>query len=150
VRRAGHDVLMGGENDDRLVVTNSVRIPQYELQETFSASGGPGGQHANKAATRVELTLDITTSSAFNESERQRVIDKLGEVVRVVADDERSQLRNRSLAAERMASKLRGALHVQRRRRATKPTRGSQRRRLQAKSERSEVKQQRRRPSRDE
>jgi ribosome-associated protein len=141
---------MGGENDDRLVVTNSVRIPQYELQETFSASGGPGGQHANKAATRVELTLDITTSSAFNESERQRVIDKLGEVVRVVADDERSQLRNRSLAAERMASKLRGALHVQRRRRATKPTRGSQRRRLQAKSERSEVKQQRRRPSRDE
>ena len=96
---------MGGENDDRLVVTNSVRIPQYELQETFSASGGPGGQHANKAATRVELTLDITTSSAFNESERQRVIDKLGEVVRVVADDERSQLRNRSLAAERMASK---------------------------------------------
>ena len=141
---------MGGENDDRLVVTNSVRIPQYELQETFSASGGPGGQHANKAATRVELTLDITTSSAFNESERQRVIDKLGEVVRVVADDERSQLRNRSLAAERMAAKLRGALHVQRRRRATKPTRGSQRRRLQAKSERSEVKQQRRRPSRDE
>jgi ribosome-associated protein len=131
---------MGGENDDRLVVTNSVRIPQYELQETFSASGGPGGQHANKAATRVEL----------NDSERQRVIDKLGEVVRVVADDERSQLRNRSLAAERMASKLRGALHVQRRRRATKPTRGSQRRRLQAKSERAEVKQQRRRPSSDE
>jgi ribosome-associated protein len=141
---------MGGEYDDRLVVTNSVRIPQYELQETFSASGGPGGQHANKAATRVELTLDLTTSSAFNESERQRVIDKLGEVVRVVADDERSQLRNRTLAAERMAAKLRGALHVQRRRRATKPTRGSQRRRLQAKSERSEVKQQRRRPSRDE
>lgn len=141
---------MGGEYDDRLVVTNSVRIPQYELQETFSASGGPGGQHANKAATRVELTLDLTTSSAFNESERQRVIDKLGEVVRVVADDERSQLRNRTLAAERMAAKLRGALHVQRRRRATKPTRGSQRRRLQAKSERSEVKQHRRRPSRDE
>ena len=80
---------MGGENDDRLAVTNSVRIPQYELQETFSASGGPGGQHANKAATRVELTLDVTTSSAFNESERQRVIDKLGEVVRVVVDDER-------------------------------------------------------------
>lgn len=141
---------MGAENDDRLMVTNSVRIPQYELQESFSASGGPGGQHANKAATRVELTLDITTSSAFNDSERQRVIDKLGEVVRVVADDERSQIRNRTLAAERMAGKLRGALHVQRRRRATKPTRGSQRRRLQAKSERSEVKQQRRRPSRDE
>jgi ribosome-associated protein len=141
---------MGAENDDRLMVTSTVRIPQYELQETFSASGGPGGQHANKAATRVELTLDITTSSAFNESERQRIIDKLGEVVRVVADDERSQLRNRTLAAERLAGKLRSALHVQRRRRATKPTRGSQRRRLQAKSERSEVKQQRRQPGRDE
>ena len=130
---------MGGENDDRLAVTNSVRIPQYELQETFSASGGPGGQHANKAATRVELTLDVTTSSAFNESERQRVIDKLGEVVRVVVDDERSQLRNRTLAAERMAAKLRGALHVQRRRRATKPTRGSQRRRSDQKSNSSAV-----------
>ena len=141
---------MGAENDDRLMVTNTVRIPQHELQETFSASGGPGGQHANKAATRVELTLDITTSSAFNESERQRIIDKLGEVVRVVADDEHSQLRNRTLAAERLAGKLRSALHVQRRRRATKPTRGSQRRRLQAKSERSEVKQQRRQPGRDE
>ena len=141
---------MGAEGDDRLVVTDAVRIPQYELQETFSASGGPGGQHANKAATRVELTLDVTTSSAFTESQRQRVIDKLGDVVRVVADDERSQVRNRALSAERMAGKLRSALQVQRRRRATKPTRGSQRRRLKAKSERSEVKQQRRRPTRDE
>jgi len=141
---------MGSEGDDRLVVTNAVRIPQFELQESFSASGGPGGQHANKAATRVELTLDVTTSTAFSESERRRVIDKLGEVVRVVADDERSQIRNRTLAAERMARKLRGALQVQRRRRATKPTRGSQRRRLKAKSERSEVKRQRRPPSRED
>ena len=141
---------MGAEGDDRLVVTNAVRIPQYELQETFSASGGPGGQHANKAATRVELTFDVAASSAFTEAQRDRVIDKLGDVVRVVADDERSQVRNRALAAERMASKLRGALQVQRRRRETKPTRGSQRRRLKAKSERSEVKQQRRRPTSDE
>jgi ribosome-associated protein len=141
---------MGAEGDDRLVVTNAVRIPQYELQETFSASGGPGGQHANKAATRVELTLDVATSSAFTESQRERVINKLGNVVRVVADDERSQVRNRALAAERMVGKLRDALQVQRRRRATKPTRGSQRRRLKAKSERSEVKQQRRRPANDD
>ena len=141
---------MGAEGDDRLVVTNAVRIPQYELQETFSASGGPGGQHANKAATRVELTLDVATSSAFTESQRERVVNKLGNVVRVVADDERSQVRNRALAAERMAGKLRDALQVQRRRRATKPTRGSQRRRLKAKSERSEVKQQRRRPANDD
>lgn len=141
---------MGAEGDDRLVVTNSVRIPQYELDVSFSASGGPGGQHANKAATRVELSFDIATSSAFNESERRRVIAKLGETVRVVADDERSQLRNRTLAEQRLADKLRAALHVQRRRRATKPTRGSQRRRLKAKSERSEVKQQRRRPRHDD
>lgn len=147
---ADQNGLMGAESDDRLVVTNAVRIPQYELQETFSASGGPGGQHANKAATRVELTLDVATSSAFTESQRERVINKLGNVVRVVADDERSQVRNRALAAERMAGKLRDALQVQRRRRATKPTRGSQRRRLKAKSERSEVKQQRRRPANDD
>ena len=141
---------MGTEGDDRLVVTDAVRIPRYELVTAFSASGGPGGQHANKAATRVELTFDVTMSSAFTEAQRERVISKLGETVRVVADDERSQLRNRSLAEERLAAKLRGALQVQRRRRATKPTRGSQRRRLQAKSERSEVKRQRKRPGPEE
>ena len=141
---------MGAEGDDRLVVTDAVRIPRYELVTAFSASGGPGGQHANKAATRVELTFDVTMSSAFTEDQRERVISKLGETVRVVADDERSQLRNRSLAEERLAARLRGALQVQRRRRATKPTRGSQRRRLQAKSERSEVKRQRKRPGPEE
>jgi ribosome-associated protein len=141
---------MGAQGDDRLVVTDAVRVPRYELVTSFSASGGPGGQHANKAATRVELTFDVTTSSAFTEAQRDRVIGKLGETVRVVADDERSQIRNRTLAEERLAGKLRGALQVQRRRRATKPTRGSQRRRLQAKTERSEVKRQRKRPGHDE
>jgi ribosome-associated protein len=141
---------MGTEGDDRLVVTDAVRIPRYELVTAFSASGGPGGQHANKAATRVELTFDVTMSSAFTEAQRERVISKLGETVRVVADDERSQLRNRSLAEERLAAKLRGSLQVQPRRRATKPTRGSQQRRLQAKSERSEVKRQRKRPGPEE
>jgi ribosome-associated protein len=141
---------MGAQGDDRLVVTDAVRVPRYELVTSFSASGGPGGQHANKAATRVELTFDVTTSSAFTDAQRDRVIGKLGETVRVVADDERSQVRNRTLAEERLAGKLRGALQVQRRRRATKPTRGSQRRRLQAKTERSEVKRQRKRPGHDE
>ncbi len=141
---------MGAEGDDRLVVTDAVRIPRHELVTSFSASGGPGGQHANKAATRVELTFDVTTSSALTEAQRERVIGKLGETVRVVADDERSQLRNRTLAEERLAGKLRGSLQVPRRRRATKPTRGSQRRRLQAKTERSEVKRQRKRPGLDE
>jgi ribosome-associated protein len=141
---------MGAEGDDRLVVTDAVRIPRYELVTAFSASGGPGGQHANKAATRVELTFDVTMSSAFTEAQRERVISKLGEMVRVVADDERSQLRNRTIAEERLAAKLRGSLQVQRRRWATRPTSGSQRRRLQAKSERSEVKRQRKRPERED
>lgn len=134
-------------SDDRLVVTDSVRIPRFELVETFSASGGPGGQHANKAATRVELTFDVETSSAFrHETQRARVIKKLGSPIRVVADDERSQHRNRDLAQQRLVEKLREAVAVPKRRRPTKPTRGSQRRRLDAKTRRSEIKKQRRTP----
>lgn len=137
--------------DDRLVATDDIRIPPYELVETFSASGGPGGQHANKAATRVELTFDVAASSAFrHEVQRERVRTQLGDVIRVVVDDERSQVRNRALARERLAEKIRGASKVQKRRRPTKPTRGSQRRRLTAKSQRSEIKQQRRAPRRDD
>ena len=139
-----------GADDDRLVVTDSVRIPRHELDLRFSASGGPGGQHANKAATRAELTFDVETSAALSDAQRARVIDRLGPVVRVVADDERSQTRNRALAEERLAARLRGALHVQRSRRATRPTRGSQRRRLDAKQRRSDIKRSRRRPSADD
>jgi len=137
--------------DDRLVVTDAVRIPRFELHESFTASGGPGGQHANKAATRVELTFHVPTSSAFrHEHQRQRVLDRLGETVRIVADDERSQSRNRVIAEERLANKLRDALRVRTQRRPTKPTRGSQRRRLEGKARRSELKQQRRRPRPDD
>ncbi len=136
--------------DDRLVVTDSVRIPRHELTVTFSSSGGPGGQHANKTATRAELTFDVETSSAFSDAQRERVAAKLGPVVRVVADDERSQLRNRTLAEERLAERLRGALYVPRPRRATKPTRGSQRRRVEAKKQRGETKRYRRPPSADD
>ena len=137
--------------DDRLVVTDAVRIPRFELHESFSASGGPGGQHANKAATRVELTFHVPTSSAFrHEHQRQRVVDRLGETIRVVVDDERSQLRTRAIAEERLAAKLRDALSVRAPRRATKPSRGSQRRRLEDKAQRSEVKRQRRRPRFDD
>lgn len=138
-------------SDDRVVVTDAVRIPQFELVESFSASGGPGGQHANKSATRVELTFDVETSSAFrHEHQRQRVIDRLGTPVRVVADDERSQVRNRDIAQERLVQKVRSAVSVPKRRRATKPTRGSQRRRLASKARRSELKQQRKRPRHDD
>lgn len=139
-----------GPSDDRLRVTDSVRVPRHELIVGFSSSGGPGGQHANKAATRVELSLDIEMSSAFSESQRERVISKLGPVVRVVADDERSQLRNRALAEERLLAKLRDALHVPRRRRPTQPTRGSQRRRVEAKKQRGATKRQRQPPSVDD
>ncbi len=139
-----------GVSDDRLVVTDSVRIPRHELTVSFSSSGGPGGQHANKAATRAELSFDVESSTAFTDAQRARVLAKLGPVVRVVADDERSQLRNRILAEERLAVKLRGALHVPRRRRATQPTRGSQRRRVEAKKQRGETKRHRRPPSLDD
>lgn len=135
---------------DDLIVTGSVRIPRHEIDMSFSASGGPGGQHANKAATRVELRLDLTTSSAFSRAQRERVIERLGDEIRVVADDERSQLRNRALAEERLVARLQSALHVQRSRRKTKPTRGSKERRLKAKKGRSDVKRQRQRPSRDD
>jgi len=132
------------------MVTSSVRIPRHELAVSFSTSGGPGGQHANKASTRVELSFDVETSSAFSETQRERLLAKLGAVVRVVADDERSQLRNRTLAEDRLAAKLRDALHVPRRRRATQPTRGSQRRRVDAKKQRGETKRYRRPPSIDD
>jgi ribosome-associated protein len=136
-------------NDD-LIVTQSVRVPRHELQVSFSASGGPGGQHANKAATRVELRFDIANSSAFTEGQRARVIERLGEELRVVVDDERSQLRNRALAEERLVARLQSALHVERPRRPTRPTKGSKNRRLKAKQQRGEIKQQRRRPNRDD
>ena len=99
----------------------------------------------------MELTFDVETSSAFrHEVQRARVIERLGSPVRIVVDDERSQARNRAIAELRLVDKLRGALAVQRNRRATRPTRGSQRRRLDAKSQRSEIKKNRRRPRHDD
>ena len=136
--------------EDDLVVTRSVRIPRSELEVTFSASGGPGGQHANRSNTRVELRFDVATSSAFGPGQRQRVIDRLGPEIRVVADDERSQLRNRALAERRLVERLQAALHVEPPRRPTKPSRASQRRRVDSKQRRGEVKRSRARPSRDD
>lgn len=133
--------------DDVLSVTRSVRIPRSELQVSFSASGGPGGQHANRSNTRVELRFDVAASSAFGPEQRQRVIDRLGPEIRVVADDERSQLRNRALAEQRLAERLRAALHVERRRRPTRPTKSAEERRLASKQRRSQVKRSRRRPA---
>lgn len=137
-------------SDDDLVVTRSVRIPRRELQVSFSASGGPGGQHANKTATRVELRFDIENSVAFGAGQRQRVIERLGPEIRIVADDQRSQLRNRSLAEERLIERLQAALHIERPRRPTRPSKASQARRVASKQRRGDVKRQRQRPGSDD
>lgn len=136
--------------DDDLIVTRSVRIPRHELQVTFSASGGPGGQHANRSNTRVELRFDVEHSSAFGPGQRQRLLARLGRELRIVADDERSQLRNRALAEQRLVERVREALRVERPRRPTKPTKSSQERRIASKQRRGEVKRQRRPPTADE
>lgn len=137
-------------DDDALVINDSIRVPRRELTVRFTTSGGPGGQHANKTSTRAELTFDVASSSAFSTAERQRVIDRTGPTIRIVVDDARSQTRNRAIAEERLAERLRAALHVPTRRRATRPTRASQRRRVDAKRRRSEVKRGRQRPRHDE
>jgi ribosome-associated protein len=135
--------------EDDLPVSRGVRIPRSERTYRFSASGGPGGQHANKTATRVELLWDAASSDALLPVQRERVLAKLGPVVRVVVDEERSQLRNRAIAEERFVARLAAALHVEAPRRPTKPSRGAKERRLQGKKQRSETKANRRRPGMD-
>ena len=135
---------------DDLPVRAGLVIPAAEIDERFSASGGPGGQHANKTATRVELRFDIAGSPSLSEYQRQRLTERFGDEVRVVADDERSQLRNSSLARQRLAARMANALPPVRHRRPTRPTKGSKTRRLQAKRQRGETKQTRRRPGTDD
>ena len=131
---------------DAIRVTRSVLLPLAEIELRFSRSSGPGGQHANTAETRVEAILDVEASSALTETQKRRVVAKAGPTLRAVAQDERSQLRNRELAVERLVEQLREALKVQRRRVATKPTKASRERRLEAKKRRSTTKRLRRRP----
>lgn len=132
--------------DGGIEVAPGVVIPADELELRFTPSGGPGGQHANRSNTRVELTFDAASSSAFTDAQRSRVVRRLGPVVRVVADDERSQTRNRALAMERLRERVAAALVVPKRRRPTKPSRGAKERRLQEKRQQSERKRDRRRP----
>jgi len=122
-------------------------IPAAELEWRFSASGGPGGQHANTANTRVELTFDIARSGVLGPRQRARLLDKLGPALRIVVTDERSQARNRQLAAERLAERLDLALRVDRPRQPTLPTQASRERRLRAKQLRSARKLERRAPT---
>ena len=132
--------------DDDLVVNRSLVIPASELEWRFSASSGPGGQNVNTSNSRAEVRFDVASSPSLNDSQRARLIAKLGDEVRVVSQTERSQLRNRNAARERLAQRLREALVVPRSRRPTRPTRGSVERRLESKSKRSETKRTRRPP----
>lgn len=131
-------------------VTAGLEIPDTELTEKFSSSGGPGGQHANKAATRVELSWNIAESEVLGSRQRTLLTEHFGPVLRVVVDDERSQLRNREIAEARLAGRVRTALTPVKSRRPTKPTRGSQRRRVEEKRQKSQTKKLRRRPSADD
>ncbi len=135
---------------DDLPVDERVTLPGWELVETFTPSGGPGGQHANKASTRVELRFDVAASSVLSPAQKRRVAGRLGPVLRVVADDERSQARNRELARERLAAALREALVPPRPRVDTRPSRGSRERRLEGKRQQSERKASRRPPRSDD
>jgi ribosome-associated protein len=130
--------------DDELVVNRSLTVPVTELRWRFSRSGGPGGQHANTADTRVEVIFDVAGSPSLRPHQRARLLERLGPEVVAVAADERSQSRNRALALERLAGRLAVGLHVEAPRRATRPTRGSQRRRIEAKRRRGETKRLRR------
>lgn len=143
--------MMTGPVDDQgsLRITPTLRLPLSELQFKFTPSGGPGGQHANKVNTRVELRFDVAGSSALGPRQRSRLLDRLGPEVRVVADDERSQACNRQLAMDRFRQRMAAALHVDKPRKPTKPSRGAKERRLEAKRHLSERKRNRR-PNLDE
>jgi ribosome-associated protein len=128
-------------------VTRSVSIPLSEIDFRTSRSSGPGGQHAQKSETRVEALFDVEASNALTERQKQRVVRKAGPVLRAVAQDERSQARNRELAVERIADALRAALHVERRRVPTKPSKAAVERRLEQKRRRSHAKRLRQPPT---
>ena len=136
----------GGE----LRVSRTCALPLTELEWRFTGSGGPGGQHANTANTRVELRFDVAGSPSLGPRQRARLLERLGPVVRVVASDERSQARNRQLALDRLRARLADALRVRPERRPTSPTPAARQRRLEAKRRRHEVKRLRRGPGPDD
>jgi ribosome-associated protein len=138
---------MAAMRDESIRVTRSVTLPRDEIELRFSRSSGPGGQHAQRSETRVEAILDIEASSALTPAQKRRVVAHAGPVLRAIAQDERSQWRNRELAVERLVGVLREALRVQPPRRATSPTAASRERRLAGKRRRAEVKRLRRPPT---
>lgn len=140
--------MSADESPRRIRVTRSVLLPVSEIELRVSRSSGPGGQHANTSETRVEAVLDVEASTALTDVQKRRVIARAGPVLRAVAQDERSQARNRELAVERLAARLAAALRVERQRVATRPPRAAKEQRLDAKRRRGTVKRLRR--SRDD
>lgn len=134
---------------DALRPGRGVVIPLAEVEIRASRSSGPGGQHANVTASRIEASFDVTASRALSEDQRARVLGRLGPRVVAVAQDARSQARNRELALERLEARLARALTVARPRHATRPTHAARTRRLETKRHRGDVKQRRRRPEND-
>ena len=139
---------MSAEPSLRIGPATSVPLSEIELRAMRSS--GPGGQHANVTASRIEASFDVTASAALSESEKQRICARLGPRVRAIAQDTRSQARNRELALERLRERLEDALRPRKRRRATRPSRGARERRLEQKRRASERKRARRKPGRDE
>jgi ribosome-associated protein len=133
-------------DSESIRVTRSVVLPRSEIELRTSRSSGPGGQHAQKSETRVEAVFDVEASSALSDAQKRRVVAKAGPVLRAIAQDERSQLRNKDLATERLVESLREALRVPRRRVPTKPSAASRERRLEQKKRRSQVKRLRQQP----
>ena len=135
--------------EDPLRVGRGVTVPLSEIELRASRSSGPGGQHANVTASRIEAVFDVASSPSLSEEQRRRVMARVGPRLTAVAQDSRSQSRNRELALERLRGRLAAALAVPRSRRATKPSRASRQRRLESKRRRSETKRARRRPDPD-
>lgn len=132
-----------------LEIRPGVSVPLSEVELRTSRSSGPGGQHANVTASRVEAVFDVAASESLTDPQKARIAARLGPRVTAAAQDTRSQLRNRELALERLAERLAHALEVRRPRTATRPTTASKRRRLEAKKRRGDIKRARRRPADD-
>ena len=135
---------------ETLRIDERLSIPLGEVELRASRSSGPGGQHANVTASRVEAVFDVQASSALDDSQRERLLKRAGPLVTAVAQEARGQARNRELALERLAEKIAAGLVVPRRRRPTKPSRAARRRRLEQKRQLGERKRGRRPPSEDD
>jgi ribosome-associated protein len=136
--------------EDPMPVTRDVALPLSEVEVRASRSSGPGGQHANVTASRIEAVLDVRETSALTDEQKRRVMARTGPRIVAVAQDSRSQSRNRELALERLRARLASALHVQRKRKPTRPSRAAKERRLDAKRRASERKHARRPPRSDD